>query len=79
MLKNKKMQELLSKYGGEKHLEVPEELRETIRAENEDRVEMSKMAAMSAQTKTTTTSDTNKNFDNKGLLGVKTRYDEDNF
>ena len=80
MLKNKKMQELLSKYGGEKHLEVPEELRETIRAENEDRQEMSKMAAISASTKTTVTAaNTNKNFDNKGMLGVKSRYDEDNF
>lgn len=39
MLKNKKMQDLISKYGGVQHMEIPEELREGIRAEIEDRAE----------------------------------------
>ena len=44
LLKNKKMQELISKYGGAQHLEIPEELREGFKAELEDIVEMQKMA-----------------------------------
>lgn len=40
LLKNKKMKELLDKYGGGQHLEVPDDLKEGFKAELEDMAEM---------------------------------------
>eukprot|EP00347_Sterkiella_histriomuscorum_P008276 403345699 len=72
LLKNKKMQDLISKYGGDQHLQVPEELREGMKAEIEDRLEMQKMQNHQKQA-------TVAKFDNRGLLGVKSRFEEDNY
>jgi pre-mRNA-processing factor SLU7 len=44
LLKNKKMKELISRYGGDQHLVVPDELREGMKAELEDYLEMQKLA-----------------------------------
>lgn len=75
LLKQKKMQDLIGKYGGEKHLSIPDEIRSIIDPHDDDIVNQSL--------------DLNKpkQFDipdpksfktfSKGLTGVKTKYEED--
>ena len=70
LLKNKKIQDLVSKYGGEQHLQLPEEVREAMKAELMEHAEMARLGKAAENQEA-------KSFEVKGILGIKSKYEED--
>lgn len=64
-LKNRQREELLSKYGGDQHLEMPEDLKANFEAQMEH---LQDLGARGGQQKL---------IDSRGLTGIRSKYEED--
>ena len=73
LLKQKKMKELIGKYGGKEYMELPEEVRDSIQGHNEDVIGKGTEALII----NSGVYDIKPITNDRGLLGLKSKYEED--
>ena len=76
LLKNKKMQDLINKYGGEKHLAIPDEFRQSIDAHDAEIINEIKLMAPKEFAVPNSKHIPSKKLNNEGLTGVTSKYQE---